>query len=95
MSSDRNLLDHGRRIAELERKVSDLYERLGQAEPLGAFDSGFSEPAGPADDPKLIELVQAGDTINAVKRWRELSGDGLKESMDAVDELSRTYRPGG
>jgi hypothetical protein len=31
--TDRNLLDPGRRTAELERKVSELYERLGQAEP--------------------------------------------------------------
>ena len=97
VSSDRNLLDHGRRIAELERKVSDLYERLGQAEPLSGFDGGFSAPAGgtAAEDPRVIELIQAGNQIGAIKLYRELTGEGLKEAKDAVDELSRTYRPGG
>ena len=97
MSSDRDLLEHSRRIAELERKVSDLYERLGQAEPLAGFDGGFSEPAGgtAADDPRLIELIQAGNQIGAIKLYRELTGGGLKEAKDAVDELTRTSRPGG
>lgn len=52
--SDSDLLDHGRRIAELERKVSELYKRLGQAEPSGfGDDSGFSKPESVAasEDP--------------------------------------------
>jgi ribosomal protein L7/L12 len=93
-----NILAHGRRIAELERKVSELYKRLGQAEP-GGFGSaeGFSEPASvtAAEDPRLIELIQSGKEIEAVKLYRELTGFGLAESKDAVDELAATYRPTG
>jgi hypothetical protein len=38
-----DILDHGRRTAALERKVSELYERLAQAEPWFGGDSGSAE----------------------------------------------------
>jgi ribosomal protein L7/L12 len=96
--TDRNLLDHGRRIAELERKVSELYERLGQAEPVSlGSDSGFSEPASvvAGEDPRLVELIQGGKEIQAIKLYRELTGVGLAEAKDAVDELKRMHEPLG
>jgi hypothetical protein len=96
--SDSDLLDHGRRIAELERKVSELYKRLGQAEPSGfADDSGFSTPASvtAAEDPRVVELLQAGKQIQAIKLYRELTGVGLAEAKDAVDQLAAMHRPTG
>ena len=97
MSSE-DILDHGRRIAELERKVSELYERLGQGEPAGfGFDSGFSEPAADvaAEDPRVIELITSGKQIQAIKLYRELTGVGLAEAKDAVDRLAEMHRPTG
>ena len=94
--SDRNLLDHGRRIAELERKVSALYKRLGQAEPVGfGDDPGFSEPASLAasEDPRVIELLQSDKKIEAIKLYRELTGVGLAEAKDAVEGLADMYQP--
>jgi ribosomal protein L7/L12 len=97
--NDRNLLDHGRRIAELERKVTELYKRLGQAEPASGFasdtGSGFSEPASgtASEDPRVIEAIQRGNKIGAIKTYREITGVGLAEAKDAVEELERTYRP--
>ena len=96
-SSDQNFLDHGRRIAELERKVSELYKRMGQAEPSfgdGGFGSSF-EPASVSavEDPRLIELLQAGKEIQAIKLYRELTGVGLAEAKDAVDGMKGMYRP--
>ena len=91
-----DLLDHGRRIAVLESKVAELYKRLGQAEPAAGFGGGFGdEPASAAadEDPRVIELVQAGQEIQAIKLYRELTGLGLKEAKDAVDKLKDTYRP--
>ena len=85
MSSE-DLVDHGRRIAALERKISQLYQRLGQEEPTDVVAS---------EDPRLIELVQAGNEMQAVKLYRELTGAGLAESKQAVDELIDTYRPAG
>ena len=90
MSSE-DILDHGRRIAELERQVAELYRRIGQEPPSGfrddRFDGGFSDQ-GPAADPRLLELVQAGKKIEAIKLYRELTGVGLKEAKDAVDGIS-------
>jgi Ribosomal protein L7/L12 C-terminal domain len=94
--ADGNLLDHGRRIAELERKVSELYKRLGQAEPVGfGDDSGFSEPASVAasEDPRVIELVPSDKKIEAIKLYRELTGVGLAEAKDAVEGLAEQYHP--
>ncbi len=96
--NDRNLLDHGRRIAELERKVSELYTRLGSAEPAAAGDGfGFPDPgpAAPGEDPRVIELIQGGKEIQAIKLYRELTGLGLAEAKDAIDQLAQTYRPKG
>jgi ribosomal protein L7/L12 len=93
-----NILDHGRRIAELERKVSELYKRLGQAEPSGfGTDSGFSEPASvtASEDPRVIELLQSGEQIQAIKLYRELTGVGLAEAKDACDRMGEMYRPTG
>jgi len=92
--SEPNFLDHGRRIAELERKVTELYERLGQAEPVGfEGEYGFSEPASSTavDDPRLIQLLQQGKTIHAIKLYRELTGTGLREAKDAVERLAQEH----
>jgi ribosomal protein L7/L12 len=93
-----DLVDHGHRIAVLERKVSELYKRLGQAEPSGfADDSGFSTPASvtAAEDPRVLELLQAGNQIQAIKLYRELTGVGLAEAKDAVDQIAAMHRPTG
>jgi ribosomal protein L7/L12 len=95
-SGDENFLDHGRRIAELERKVSELYKRLGQAEPgfgSGGFDSFEPASTSAAEDPRLIEPLQAGNEIQAIKLYRELTGVGLAEAKDAVEGMKGMYRP--
>ena len=38
----------------------------------------------PAD---IVDLVRAGNKIEAIKRYRELTGVGLKEAKDAIDEI--------
>lgn len=92
MSSE-DLLDHGRRIAELERKVTELYERIGQAEPSfggGGLTFASDQPASVTaeEDPRLIALIDAGNEIQAIKLYRELTGAGLGESKDAVERIA-------
>jgi ribosomal protein L7/L12 len=90
-----DILDHGRRIAELERKVAELYKRLGQAEPSfgGGLTFNSDQPASVAasEDPRVLELIQAGKKIDAIKLYRELTGVGLAEAKDAVDRLDGAY----
>ncbi len=99
MSSE-DLLDHGRRIAALERKVAELYNRLGQAEPEfggGGLVFASDEPASVAasEDPRVLELIDSGKKIEAVKLYRELTGAGLAESNDAVEAIETMRRPAG
>jgi ribosomal protein L7/L12 len=43
----------------------------------------------------VIELVQADRKLEAIKLDRELTGLGLAEAKDAVEQLADTYRPTG
>jgi large subunit ribosomal protein L7/L12 len=73
--SDAMLLELARRVSELERR-------------LAALEGGGAAPAGPPPvDPEIRELLRSGNKINAVKRYRELTGAGLKEALDAVERL--------
>ena len=38
-------------------------------------------------DKNVIDYIKAGETIKAIKRYRELTGLGLKESKEAVDRM--------
>ena len=46
-------------------------------------------PAEALADSRLRAHVQAGKKINAIKRYRELTGAGLKEAKEAVETLFR------
>ncbi|MDQ2766052.1 MAG: ribosomal protein L7/L12, partial [Gemmatimonadota bacterium] len=41
-------------------------------------------------DPALLSLLDQKQLIAAIKRYRELTGSGLKESKDAVEALQRS-----
>ena len=41
------------------------------------------------------DLLQSGNQIQAIKLYRELTGVGLAEAKDAVDQLAAMYRPTG
>ncbi|MDL5202735.1 hypothetical protein [Streptomyces sp. ALI-76-A] len=63
-----------RRVARVERKVDLILDHLGLRE----------------HDPRMDEvaaLAREGRTVQAVKRYREITGDGLKEAKEAVDRL--------
>ncbi|MFJ2738172.1 ribosomal protein L7/L12 [Streptomyces sp. NPDC087440] len=65
-----------RRLARLERKVDLLLDHLGVAEPeLPGME-------------RVHELIRQGKKIEAIKVYRELTGEGLKEAKDTVDRMS-------
>ena len=65
------------RIAALERKVSALYEHLGVAEPQGM--EGVS--------PEVLDAVRSGDSIGAIKLYREQTGASLAEAKEFVERI--------
>lgn len=91
----RELTDHGHRIAQLELKVAELYKRIGQAEPRFGAGAEFGEAPTGAEHPRVVELLQSGDQLGAIKLYRELTGSGLGDARTAVDELAKTYPPLG
>ena len=63
-----------RRISQLERKVDLLLEHNGIA----------SEEPGME---RVHELLRQDKKIQAIKVYRELTGAGLKEAKDAVEQM--------
>jgi ribosomal protein L7/L12 len=85
-------LDHERRIAELERQVRDLYTQIGRPDPATSsgltFASDRPDPSSPRNDPRLLSLVQTGQTIQAIKLYRELTGAGLADAKSEVEAIA-------
>jgi ribosomal protein L7/L12 len=46
----------------------------------------MSQGGPPAD---VIEALNAGNVIEAIKRWRAHTGDGLAESKAHIEDLQR------
>ncbi|GGM32876.1 hypothetical protein ACFQBY_07930 [Promicromonospora citrea] len=61
----------------LERKLDAVMEHLGVAEPW------------PAGIEEVDRLILEGKRVEAVKRYRELTGDGLLDAKNAVDRRAR------
>ena len=43
-------------------------------------------------DPELRTMLEQKQLISAIRRYRELTGSGLKESKDAVEALQRSLK---
>jgi ribosomal protein L7/L12 len=69
-----------RRLERVERKLDLLMQHLDVPQP---------GPTGPdlAVDQDVVNLARAGRKIEAIKRYRELTGAGLKEAKDAVERI--------
>ena len=79
------------RISMLERKVSKLYEHLDIGEP------GTAELAGEDVPPGVIEAIQQGNTVEAIKAYRQGTGADLATAKEMVERLalSGPDAPGG
>jgi ribosomal protein L7/L12 len=68
------------RIVRLETQVEYLYNHLGVS---------MTEGRSPSDDPRVIEVLKAGNLIEAIKIYREITGMGLAESKSAVEGIKK------
>lgn len=68
------------RVDELEHKVEFLLKHLGLA---------FDRDVRTNVEADVADALRAGDTIEAIKIYREATHTGLKEAKDAVEEMAR------
>ena len=76
---------------QLSSFVDQIFERLRALE---AQMARVSDAAGvPYDAPgagvsqEVIDLVQAGDRMGAMKKYRELTGSGMEQAQEAIAKL--------
>lgn len=99
-SGVRSLIAQGETIAaiKLARKITGLdlkasKELIDSLRGRSGVTFPIRGPGDPADsptahDPEILALVARGDTIGAIKRWRELTGQSLVEAKAAIEQLS-------
>ena len=66
------------RIAHLEGQVEFLYKHLGLT---------FVPEAAPSDNPRMIEAIKKGDTLGAIKVYREINKVGIEDARVGIDEI--------
>jgi ribosomal protein L7/L12 len=98
MAEARELLEIKQRIALLEARLQQLFEHLdlkpreGTSGEGGWWGGSGEAGADPIEDPEIQDLLVKGNEIQAIKRYRELTGLGLKEAKEAI---ARWEAPGG
>lgn len=80
MVTEQDLAQLRRRVTQLEGQVAFLYKHLGVT---------FVPEPGPDDDPRIVEQLQRGNMIEAIKLYREITEAGLAEAKLAVEEIQR------
>lgn len=67
----------------LRAQKADQRRAVAKAEALHAA----SKPTPEAIEKEILEMIQAGGIITAIRRHRAITGVGLKESKDYVEAL--------
>ncbi|MFC0545536.1 ribosomal protein L7/L12 [Kutzneria chonburiensis] len=78
------LMSRGGSTKQLERRLDRLEGKLD----LLMQHQGVQLP-GPDFDQDVVNLARSGRKIEAIKRYRELTGAGLKEAKDAVERIQQ------
>ncbi len=82
--TDPALLEYIHGINERLRRLEEHAERVARQLGVPFGDPSASESGIPAD---VVALAQGGKKIEAIKRYRELTGVGLREAKDVVDRI--------
>jgi large subunit ribosomal protein L7/L12 len=84
-SDQENIEELQRQVRRQGELIDALYRRLG----VGQLDAA-GIPTETGDYPEVVDAINAGNKIQAIKAYRERTGLGLKEAKDAVEALERT-----
>jgi ribosomal protein L7/L12 len=78
------------RVARLEKQMAQLNGRADpgpyRAPPSRSLASVVAAEAA-EEDPAILEALRDGNLILAIKRHREITGAGLRESKEAIEAL--------
>jgi ribosomal protein L7/L12 len=77
---DQHLLEIQQRLALVESRLEQLFEHL-DLKPRGGEVGGEADPA---QDPEIQDLLAKGNEVQAVKRYRELTGADIAEAGNAI-----------
>jgi ribosomal protein L7/L12 len=70
------------RLRQLEEQVELLSARAG-----APWSAAMNPGADGGVDAQVVALAQSGQKIDAIKRYRQLTGVGLAEAKQVVDGL--------
>ncbi len=70
-----------RDVNYLNELIRGLYAHLNIPLPVQGYQNR------PAVPPGVVEALQRGNAIEAIKCWRQATGDGLADSTSKVDPL--------
>jgi ribosomal protein L7/L12 len=77
---DQELFQLRQRVAKLERQVAFLMERL---------NIEYHEEPNQGVSTEVLDLVQRGRTIQAIKRFREETGASLRDAKEFIESLGQ------
>lgn len=81
------------KMDRIEQKLDKLLMLMGHAPQSVPGAAPYTAPLGDtmidARFEEVRQSIRRGQKIEAIKRHRELTGMGLKESKDAVEDLER------
>ncbi len=81
-------------LKESKDYVEDLcerYENVGYAHDISSVKQNAADTTF---DKQLINLCQQNRKLEAIKLYKDTTGEGLKESKDYIDELCRYHQNG-
>ena len=81
MSTEQDLISLRVRVNELENRLKYIYDHLR----IEYSDNPDKQNA------KVIELIKAGNKIEAIKVYREIFNVGLAEAKDEVEKMEASY----
>ena len=88
------------RLARLELQIGYLFAHLGLDPEAAAGGTGYDAmptsgplpgPVGTAVPPELVTALPRGKMIEAIKIYRSITGEGLREAKAAVESMARRY----
>ena len=78
MVTEQQFSDLRKRVAHLEGQVAFLYSHLGMT---------FVPEPQLNDDPRIVEALKSGNLLQAMKIYRENTGETADDARKAVEEM--------